>query len=529
MKRLFAILFSILFLVCACSKAEDGFYMKIDRKHLVKQYGCEGGSESILVDANVVFRCSCNDDWVETEIVGPQLMFIVKPLRDCPARETILRVEGDGVRSVEISISQTAVTVNDAPASFIVSDDMPAMAIDITSGVELEFVLPDWVKAVDGEFEYGQKIYTFSAQPMEGEVGTRTGEFKVRSKDAAVGFEQVIPIIYSGGGSVGGGTITINDAIRTLRKLWATDPMGTMTTANDDQRYSLLKTIQDYSEAFDRDPFQDYLKSSAEQALEIETNNPVMSCYRYAFDMVLNEVMTLKIEKGSAVIWMLYNMGFIVKTSEVCIGVDVNHYHAEKLAPYLDVLFVSHADSDHKEQTLMDAMFALGKPVVSNFYAKSPYMSTVPKEFEMEGLTVYTCITDHDDSKPNYTTCHFIQFGEEAGGFSFMHVGDSSFSKAQYSQMTGRDPDLLILRYAQEVETNIVGSGSGKVQPDYIFLSHLIELRHYVEKSPMRAKITKAWDNNKRYFSERAKMPFWGERFLWKDGQLTTYYRENIQ
>lgn len=524
MKHSFAIFISILCLLCACTKAEDGNYLKIDRKHLIKQYECEGGTESVLVDANVPFKCRCTDDWVEAKIAGPQLILSVKPLRDCPDRETVLTVEGNGVNPVNISISQTAVTVNNPPSAFVVSDDMPAMAIDLTSGVELEFILPDWIKAVDDVFEYGQKVYTFTALPITGGPGTRTGEFKVKSKDENVGFELVIPVSQSGGSES-----ILNEATLNLRQLWTTDPMGMMTASNSDERYVLLKKMQAYSDAFNRDPFQSYLKASESEATKIEEDNPIMSCYRYAFDMVFNEIVSLKVEEGSAVIWMLYNMGFIIKTSEVCVGIDVNHYYAEKLAPYLDAIFISHADSDHKDDKLNDAMHALGKPVVSNFYAKSSYMSTIPKEFEVAGIQVYTSITDHDASKPNYTTCHFLQFGAEAGNFSFMHVGDSSFSSSQYKEMTGRNPNLLILRYAQEVESGIVGTGTGKVQPDYIFLSHLIELRHYIEKSPMRATIPGAWKNNEKYFGKKAKMPFWGERFLWKDGSLTTYFRDNIQ
>ncbi len=516
MKKSLSILFVILCLFCSCSKAED-IYIKIERKHLIKSFECEGGEGTILVDANVDFNYECNADWIEVKKNGPSIKFTVEPLRDCPDRNTTLKVTGEGAEPVEISVIQKAVTVKNSPESFTVTNYNPTMAITIRSGVELEFTLPDWVEVTDGIFEYGEKTYTFSALPITNGAETRSGEFIVRSRDSEVGFELNIPIEQSS---------NINEAMKKLRELWATDPMGDMKASKNDPRYALLAQMEEYSNLFNRDPFQKYLTESPENAYKTELDNPIMSCYRYAFDVVLSEVQSTIPEEGTAVIWMLYNMGFIVKTPSICIGIDINHYYAKEFAPYIDVLMVSHADSDHKDEQLMTAMCELGKPVLSNFWTKSSqYVSTSPTKYDIGSIKVYTSITDHDATKLNYTTCHFIQFGQDAGNFSFMHVGDSRFKASQYTEMTGRDPDLLILRYANPEESNILGDGTGKVNPRYIFLSHLIELRHYIEKSPMRATILGAWDNNLKNLSGKAHMPFWGEKFLWKDGTLTTLYR----
>lgn len=503
-------------LVCSCTKAEDN-YIKIERKHLTKEFGCEGGSAMFLVDANVNFNYECDVDWIDAKINGPSIAYEVAPLRDCPPRTAVLKVVAPGANDVEIKISQTALTVNNAPESFVITNHSPGMAVDITSGVELVFELPEWVQEVDADFEYGQKLYTFSALPIVDASQVRTGEFVVRSKDEEVGFELSIPIEQSS---------STNEHMKTMDELWKTDPLAPMSATKDDPRYALLTLLQKNSELFNRDPFQEYLKADLAQAFEIEQNNPIISCYRYAFDVVLSEIKTTKVEEGSAVIWMLYNMGFIIKTPSVCLGVDINHYYAEQFAPYLDLLLVSHADSDHRDDDLMTAMCDMGKPVLSNFWQKSStYMSTTPREYSVNGLKIYTSITDHDAEKRNYTTCHFVEFGENAGNFTFMHVGDSNFQTAQYKEMTGRNPNLLVLRYGAAAEKNILGTGSGQVQPDYIFLSHLIELRHYVEKSPGRASILNAWKNNQNNLSGKAHMPFWGERFIWKDGDLKTWNR----
>ena len=515
MRYLNAILIALC-LVCSCTKAEDN-YIKIERKHLTKEFGCEGGSAMFLVDANVNFNYECDVDWIDAKINGPSIAYEVAPLRDCPDRSAVLRVVGAGVNDIEVNITQTAITVNNAPESFVITNHSPAMAIDITSGVELVFDLPEWVESVDADFEYGQKTYTFTALPINDGSAERSGEFAVRAKDEKVGFELTIPIEQSS---------TTNEHMKKMDELWQTDPLAPMSATSDDPRYALLTLMQKNSELFNRDPFQEYLKLGPADAFKVEQDNAIMSCYRYAYDVVLSEIKTTKVEEGSAVIWMLYNMGFIIKTPSVCLGVDINHYYAEQFAPYLDLLLVSHADSDHRDDDLMTAMCDMGKPVLSNFWQKSStYMSTTPREYSVNGLKIYTSITDHDAEKRNYTTCHFVEFGENAGNFTFMHVGDSNFQTAQYKEMTGRTPNLLVLRYGAAAEKNILGTGSGQVQPDYIFLSHLIELRHYVEKSPGRASILNAWKNNQNNLSGKAHLPFWGERFIWKDGDLKTWNR----
>src|SRR5690606_39346714 len=79
---------------------------------------------------------------------------------------------------------------------------------------------------------------------------------------------------------------------------------------------------------------------------------------------------------SSDLVWMLYNMGFVVKTPSGCFGIDVHHRLAEDLEPYLDFLCITHNHGDHANKKLIQAMQSKGKPVVSNFNQESPlYMS----------------------------------------------------------------------------------------------------------------------------------------------------------
>lgn len=99
---------------------------------------------------------------------------------------------------------------------------------------------------------------------------------------------------------------------------------------------------------------------------------------------VLKNLKKIKPPKGqSAVIWHIYNMGFIIKTSKHTVGIDIagpavmpgrsggsiafNPWPTAdiaKLAASLDILFVTHNHGDHFNSSLLKAMLSSGKPVV---------------------------------------------------------------------------------------------------------------------------------------------------------------------
>ena len=60
-----------------------------------------------------------------------------------------------------------------------------------------------------------------------------------------------------------------------------------------------------------------------------------------------------------------------------------------------------------------------------------------------------------------------------------MHVGDSNYKPEQYTNLASH-VNVLIPRYAPNAltENNILGSGAGQVEPDYVLLSHILELAH---------------------------------------------------
>ena len=125
-------------------------------------------------------------------------------------------------------------------------------------------------------------------------------------------------------------------------------------------------------------------------------------------------------------------------------------------------------------------MFDLGKPVLSNYLKDTtyPYTAKGDKDYEIGKFKIRTCITDHNNSGlSNFVTVFQIDCGDDTGNFVFMHVGDSNFKPEQYTNIAPY-VNVLIPRYAPNAltENNIIGTGAGQVQPDYVLLSHIPEM-----------------------------------------------------
>jgi hypothetical protein len=313
-----------------------------------------------------------------------------------------------------------------------------------------------------------------------------------------------------------------SEASQTMQKLWGTSPF-----AMNISRQEAFNKIQQYADNCPMAYFKTYLKSLDETCESKEKIDPVLTCYRMAFDRVLEGIKSEKVENGKVVIWMLYNMGYVVKTPSGCFGIDIYHRWAKKLEPYLDFLCVTHNHQDHYSEDLIEAMFDANKPVLSNYLKKGTgyiYTSTVTKNYTIGKFSIRTAITDHNTSSDgkNFITLFRFDCGDDTGNFSLLHVGDTNFQTSQFGNVQGA-VDVLIPRYAPVPhgldENNIIGTGSGQVEPSYVLLSHILELGHDgVENS--RWPLDMALERASKINCEKTYVPMWGEKLVWKNGNL---------
>lgn len=307
----------------------------------------------------------------------------------------------------------------------------------------------------------------------------------------------------------------VQEAAEKMAQFRSTSPFNL-----DDERLLLWEKFQFYSDNLENTTFKEYLDKPQEEAVNMEDSIPILYLYREGFNKVLYEVKNSQVEQGSTLVWMLYNMGFVVKTPSGCFGIDIDHRLAEQLEPYLDFLCITHNHGDHYNSKLVEAMVNQGKPVLSNFYKESPeYVSKTATSYKIGNFTIRTDISDHlaNPDFPDFVTLFRIEGGEDAGNFSILHCGDSGFNPEHFKNVEG-DVNMVVLRWGAPRENNILGSGEGQVIPDYAMLSHLIELRHKPYPHG-QASITKTLEHLPNV-NANTILPFWGEKMTWKNGEM---------
>src|SRR5690554_6051279 len=210
----------------------------------------------------------------------------------------------------------------------------------------------------------------------------------------------------------------VQEAAEKMAQFRSTSPFNL-----DDERLLLWEKFQFYSDNLENTTFKEYLDKPQEEAVNMEDSIPILYLYREGFNKVLYEVKNSQVEQGSTLVWMLYNMGFVVKTPSGCFGIDIDHRLAEQLEPYLDFLCITHNHGDHYNNKLVEAMINQGKPVLSNFYEDSPgYVSKTAASYQIGNFTIRTDLSDHlaKPDFPNFVTLFRIEGGDDSGNFSIL-------------------------------------------------------------------------------------------------------------
>ena len=248
--------------------------------------------------------------------------------------------------------------------------------------------------------------------------------------------------------------------------------------------------------------FADYLKGGQ------TANRPALQRLDEAFEKVLAEIKSTSVTSSPAV-WLVYNMGVVVKTKEACFSIDLKHRNAVQMAPLLDFALISHNHDDHFTESFYRAMDGSGKTVISNF--KDNYgvkdrklggYTRANKAFRIADVEICTSLTDHNPYLVDFTSVFEIN----VNGFRILHSGDCfTIAKLNPSQ----PPDLWIVHPRCGMK---VVDGVRKFSPKVTVLAHLNELGH--------AKGHARWTYEDGLFElagvekagGRAMMPRWGDR-----------------
>ena len=250
--------------------------------------------------------------------------------------------------------------------------------------------------------------------------------------------------------------------------------------------------------------FSDYLRSRT------EPDQAALKRLDRAFEKVLAEVRETSVTKTPAV-WLVYNMGVVVKTPKTCFSIDLKHRHAVKMAPLLDFALITHNHDDHFTDEFYRAMNGAGKTVISNFMdnygvrdrARGGY-TRAQKTFRLADVEIRTSLADHNAYLVDFTTA----FDISANGYGIFHSGDCCNVAKLKPQ---RAPDLWIVHPRCGMN---VADGVRKFGPKLTAIAHLNEFGHakgrfrwsYADGLAEAAKVKEA--------GGVALMPLWGDRIV---------------
>ena len=243
------------------------------------------------------------------------------------------------------------------------------------------------------------------------------------------------------------------------------------------ERRAAMNEMQKYADTFTHTLFNEYLGTTAgtekEQALE---GWGLMQFYNMALEKLLQEIPATKVKKGQVVMWQLYNMGYVVKTDKQCFGIDLYHKHAEKLAPMIDFMLITHNHGDHYSKALVEELERDGKAVYSNFRDNGHKVKT-GDDFTVGNISIKVTTVDHNATLKNFVNTYEVNCYDAKGrDYVIFFTGDAH----NYEQLnpTGKVnlfvPHLAVgLNMPKAVE---------KIAPTEVLMSHILELGHSITK-----------------------------------------------
>ena len=248
--------------------------------------------------------------------------------------------------------------------------------------------------------------------------------------------------------------------------------------------------------------------------------HPPFWWYERAFEKVLREVRTETAAPGEVKLWLVYNMGYVVKTPAHCFSIDLHHRRAKELIPHLEFALVTHNHGDHFTPEFLRAMNRAGKKVYSGFFPSSSgggYDGGYSKEPEREIrladdllLRSYEC--DHNPRFPKSVTPFEIVCGTGGAECVIYSSGDACDAKQLHPRSAKIDFHLVHPRNGLDV----CESARDTVRPEVTLVSHLLELHHNFDK--WRWTFADGYEAADRIRSVggTAYVPLWGEKIVWK-------------
>lgn len=275
------------------------------------------------------------------------------------------------------------------------------------------------------------------------------------------------------------------------------------------ERKEAMAAMQRYADILTDTQFVEYYRASngcqKEQGLE---GWGILQFYNLALEKLLHEIPATEVKADEIVVWQLYNMGYVVKTADQCFGVDLHHKHAERIAPLIDFLCITHNHSDHQWKPLTQEMARQGKAVYSNFL-NNGYKLKGGEKKKIGNIEIENWLGDHNAATPKFVTSYQIScLSAEGKPFTFLFTGDSY----NHEQMNPTHPvDVFIPHLAVGLKMD---KAIEKLNPNVVLMSHILELAHHINK--WRWSYAYGIRECEKLNREGVYLPVWGEKINFK-------------
>ncbi len=275
------------------------------------------------------------------------------------------------------------------------------------------------------------------------------------------------------------------------------------------ERRAAMNEMQTYVDSFTHTLFSEYLAAPAgsEKVRGIEGWG-LMQYYNMALDKLIAEIPATKVKRGQVAIWQLYNMGYVVKTDSQCFGIDLYHKYAEKLAPMIDFLLITHNHGDHNWKPLKDELARQGKAIYSNFMDNGHKVST-GDEFTVGNISVKVTTVDHNKTLVNFVNTYEVNcYANKGKDYVIFFSGDAH----NYEQLNPTtEVDLFVPHLAVGLN---MAEAVKKINPTEVLMSHILELGHSITQ--WRWSYEYGINVCEKLNREGVYLPVWGEKLVLK-------------
>ena len=230
---------------------------------------------------------------------------------------------------------------------------------------------------------------------------------------------------------------------------------------------------------------------------------------RQSFEKVRKELSKTKVKEGTVAVWLLYNMGYIVKTPTATFGIDLNSRHLDELLDIIDFGMITHPHGDHLTKEFVQGMAKRNKPLLAAFDVKGIDEKRVKHGdiFTYGDISVRITLGDHNKKARNYVASYEIDCGPRTNHTVIYHTGDTN----NYKQLV---PEKKVDIFIPHIRVGLnIPAAIKAFKPRHVFMSHIQELGHRIDK--WRWTFHDALRSKEKWAHNHLWIPCWGERIIY--------------